>query len=513
MRHRFVISSAIFAIVAAVVLLTSGANVGAARFMMPPRGAIMATVGGPAASPPIAPGFLGLSLEYSAVASYAGPNPAAVNPVLVQLMRNLAPEPDQSPVLRIGGDSTDRTWWPVAGIPRPPGVTFTITPRWLAVVRSLARAIGGRLVLGINLEADSEALSAAEARAIVAQIPPSELAALELGNEPELYAAFRWYRTPDGQGVYGRPAGWEFKTFVQEYSRFATALPHVPLAGPTTGVSQWIRDVPRFLAAEPEVKLVTVHRYPLQRLYTRRDSPKFPTIAHLLAESSSRGLANSVAAYASMAHRRGLTLRVDELNSVACEGKPGVSNVFASALWALDTGFEMARVGVGGVNIHMLPGSAYQPFTVSRSGGRWQSFVEPEYYGLLMFAQAAPPGSQLLHVYSPAEAGVRIWATRAVNATVRIVLINDTAGRRVVAVQAPATPPAATASLEQLLAPSLRARTGVTLGGQSFGSQTNTGLLSGRSTVRSALRIDGDYVVTLPAYSAALLTLTSKRAS
>src|SRR5690242_20138069 len=53
---------------------------------------------------PIPPGFIGFSFEFPAVREYTGPNPHAINPVLVQLIRNLTPR--QAPVLRIGGNST-----------------------------------------------------------------------------------------------------------------------------------------------------------------------------------------------------------------------------------------------------------------------------------------------------------------------------------------------------------------------------------------------------------------------
>ena len=44
-------------------------------------------------------------------------------------------------------------------------------------------------------------------------------------------------------------------------------------------------------------------------------------------------------------------------------GKRGVSDTFASALWVLDTLFNLAAVGVDGVNVHTLPGAAYELFT------------------------------------------------------------------------------------------------------------------------------------------------------
>ena len=44
---------------------------------------------------------------------------------------------------------------------------------------------------------------------------------------------------------------------------------------------------------------------------------------------------------------------------------------------ALDVLFEMADVGVDGVNMHTYPGATYQPFTFTRSRRRWSAFVTP----------------------------------------------------------------------------------------------------------------------------------------
>ena len=86
-----------------------------------PASAATLTVGRGALARPIPAGFLGLSFEFDGLLAYMGEDQNAVNPVLEQLIRDLTP--GQRPVLRIGGDSTDWTWWPVPGVPRPPGVT------------------------------------------------------------------------------------------------------------------------------------------------------------------------------------------------------------------------------------------------------------------------------------------------------------------------------------------------------------------------------------------------------
>jgi hypothetical protein len=462
-----------------------------------PAAATVVTVGTTAISRAIPAGFVGLSLEYSAVPAYAGTDPAALDPAFVQLIRNLAP--GQSPVLRIGGDSTDRTWWPVAGISRPAGVNYTLTPDWLKVVHALATSLQARMILGVNLEADSGAVASAEARALSGAVGAGLLDGIELGNEPELYGIFTW----DGSRVKGRPPGYDFSDFNRDFSRIGATLKGLPLAGPAVGAPEWFRYLGQFLAGEPRVRVVTLHRYPLQLCYVHPDEPNFPMIGNLLSARASRTLADSVARQVALSHARGVPVRIDEMNTISCGDSPGVAKSFASALWALDASFQMARVGVDGINMHSYPGATYELFTFSRAHGGWRAFVEPAYYGLLLFAQAAPPGSRLLGVSG--GRALESWATRAPDGTTRVVVINDGARARTVALRVPAL--AGTATLERLQARSLTAQSGVTLDGQSFGSTTATGLLAGVPRTLSVVPAGHDYVFVVPAASAAFLTL------
>jgi hypothetical protein len=158
--------------------------------------------------------------------------------VLAQLIRNLAP--GQAPVVRIGGDSTDWTWWPVPGVRPAPGLTYRLSPRWIARARALAVSTGARLILGINLQADDTAIAAAEARHLVDGIGRGRIEALEVGNEPELYSALPWYHTRAGVPAFGRPLSYEPTDYATEFGSFARVLPPIPLAGPSTGSNAWI---------------------------------------------------------------------------------------------------------------------------------------------------------------------------------------------------------------------------------------------------------------------------------
>jgi Glycosyl hydrolase family 79 C-terminal beta domain len=496
-RHRLTLAGAL------ATVLAAGAGGGAPATAKPipvARDIATVTVSRVAGGRTIPPGFLGLSLENSAILPYAGSDPSALDPVFLQLVRNLAP--DQSPVLRIGGDSTDWAWVPVQGLTKPNGVRVTLTPQWVAVMHAIAAALNARLIMGVDLEAGSRAAADGEASAFERGIGQPWIEALELGNEPNLYSTLTWYVKPDGVHVYGRPPGYGFSSFLAEFASFATGLPGA-LAGPATGALGWMPLTGQFLAAEPRVRLVTVHAYPVQTCDLPPSSPEFPTIAHLLEPRATTGLADGIAAAVALAHARHLPVRVDEMNTDSCGAAPGISDAFVSALWALDALFEMARVGADGINLHTYPGATYQLFTFRRGRRGWTATVAPEYYGLEMFAQAAPPGSRLADTTITNAQGVEVWATRGRKGHTRVVLINESLDRRTIAVSSSG---AARATLERLRAPRLTSTAGVTLGGQSFGNRTATGRLTGRSSIAVLRSHRGRYLFTLPAESAALVT-------
>jgi hypothetical protein len=519
-RAKTTIATALtlLALGAATWLLTAGGNHARDAARMRPAAAqggdpadptdpstVYATVDGGPSGAPQPEGFLGVSLEYTALDAYTGADADSLDPVFVQLLRNLAPAPGQPLVLRIGGESTDSTWWPVPGITPPAGVRYALTPAWLARAQALASAVPAKLILGVNLAAGRPSLSAAEAAALLRGIGPSHIDAFELGNEPDVYGVFPWYYTGH-HAVYARGGGYDLNSYIGEVKRWGAVLPDLPLAGPAAAELPWLAGLPALVESEPRLRIATVHRYALEGCFTNASSPLYPSVANLLSDRSSAGLAQALVPYVTLAHSYGLQFRVDELNSAAlagCLGRTGVSNTFASALWMLDTLFDMASIGVDGVNVHSLPGAGYELFTFSRaSDGDWQAFVHPDYYGMLMFSQAFPTGARLLPVNAPAGP-VKVWATLAPDGHTRVALINQDSRPHRVELQLP--PTATPAQLEWLHGPSSTATAGVTLGGQTFGAETSTGLLA-PATVQPVSQLLGWYSVDMPAYSAALLT-------
>lgn len=469
---------------------------------------VTASVGPTASGRPQPSGFVGLSMEFNWLHFYTGRNPRALDPVLLGLIRDLVPG-GQRPVLRIGGESTDATWSPIDHQATPLGISYTLTPQWLRIVRALAGDVNARMLLGVNFAADNPGLAAAEGRAYLSAIGRRYIDGLEIGNEPDNYGIFPWYRTDQGRGqwVWARPNTYSPSDYIAEFSRFRAALPSLPVAGPAFAELGWLNGLDRFLSAEPNLSLTTVHRYPLHGCLTNAQQPGYASSANLLADQSSSGLAQAVAASVGVSHAHRVPFRLDEMNSASvasCLGKRGVSGTFASALWVIDTLFNLAAVGVDGVNVHTLPSAAYELFTFRYRRGHWEAFVHPEYYGMLMFVQAFPPGARLLPVSVSPSGPLKVWATRDAHHATRVTLINKDPSHGY-QVQLSAAGLASHGRLERLEAPSIDARGGVNLGGGTFGGETRTGALPAPRT-QPLTPQRGLYTITMPPGSAALLT-------
>ncbi len=498
------------------IILLAGAPVSLAASSPPPSRLDVVSVGTGSPARPLPRSFLGVSLEYNTVTAYEGTSAGSSDPVLAQLIRNLAP--GQTPILRIAGDSTDWTWWPIRGVRRPPGASNSLTPTWLQRAHTLAQATKARLILGINLEANSARIASVEANQLIDGIGRRSIDALEIGNEPQLYPILPWYKTATGQWRFGRPLTYDLADYGAEFASFAAKLPQLPLAGPAIGHS-WLSQLAGFIRTARRLSIVTFHSYAInstgaafrgRNCSTASSDPAHPTPATLLAPFASQGLMRQAGPDIALAHSRHMAFRVDEMNAVTCAGTPGVSDTFASALWVLNALFAMDRAGIDGVNVHSWRGSAGKLFGFSQDHGTWSASVRPEYYGLMMFARAAPAGSTLLPTVQSNGANVEAWSTVAPDHQVRVMLINHSlSAAQSVLVRAPGARGAA--SLERLRAPSVQSTTGVTLAGQSFGSATTTGAPAGPVRAVSLKRQGGAYTVRLPPATATLLIAKSAK--
>ncbi len=451
-------------------------------------------VGAPAAvaETSTAQGFLGISTSLSTITTLSG---SAADPdrPFVHLVRNLSPGAPS--VLRLGGVGTDDSWWPIPGMNER--YLYKLTPGWAADVRAMLTAVGGEGILGVNLESDSQRLASAEVANFDRYVGPSLIDAFELGNEPEFFPV----ALPKGHAPHDYP--YKIAHYGTEFSNIASALGGAALAGPASGAPNWLSHLATILSDLPApLKLVTMHAYPMKNCSHLSQL----SVADFFARSSMQGLADSIHHAVKAAADDGKPLRVDEFNGVSCGGQAGVSNSFGEALWALNMLPALWQAGVQGVNFQTADRGFNQMIDAKHSTSGWNVSVQPEYYGLLTFADAAPAGSHLLHISSPGRADFYQFAVRAPDRSERVVLTNVGSVGRTIGVTASGTH--GTGSLALLSAESLNATSGTTLAGQRLSSRT--GQLTGTpriTQIRPNTR--GVYAVRVPAHVAAILTLST----
>lgn len=440
---------------------------------------------------PIAPDFTGLSYETSQLS-----DPgffSRENAPLAGFHRRLG----SAGILRIGGNTSEfSVWSPTAASIQPtpqalgpdtgrhPAPRRPVTPLAIRNLRGFLELSGWRLIYGLNMGSESPETVAAEA-AYVAGVMGDRLVAVQLCNEPDLFHQ---------NGL--RPADYDYRQFATEWRRYFRAvrrrLPHVAVAGPdTAGNNEWLV---RFADEERhDVAFLTHHYY-------AEGPPTDPsmTIERLL--SPSPRLEAEFNAVAAARRQTGLPFRMAETNSCYQGGKPGVSDTFASALWAADLMYRLARVGASGVNFHGGGYGWYTPVAGTHDNG----FVaRPIYYGMLLFAVAGAGRLVVTELEGAADGSLAAYCLKTGDGTLKVVLLNKSLDRD--ATLTVGVPGVKSASVLRLVAPRPDDTADVTFGGAVVG---NDGAWT--PTVAESLAIHGGSVtLDMPQASGALVTMSA----
>ena len=438
-------------------------------------------------------GSLGLSFEASDLAL-----PAFTSGNLAGYLKTLG-----SSTMRIGGNTVDETFWTSTGETPPSYSIATITPADLTALAGLAKASGWKVILGVDLKHDDPARAADEAAHAVAALG-SSLQAIEIGNEPDLYSQ------------YSGSTAQYFTDFESYVAAITAAAPGVPIEGSDAAGSPTASWQSAFVSAEaakskPDIVELTNHYYPLSDCSSSDD----PTIADLLGTSVRDAETTEADNAVTQAVKLGVPAVIDEGNSVVCEGMPGVSDAYASALWEIDEQLDFAREGVSGDYMHgtvlqcdtgkplfMYYSPLCAPTAADATAGTLAA--QPEYYGLAA-VHAIGTGS-FLTLSNPDWAAVRAYAIRHADGTMTVVLDNvqDPAGNAASTLQLDLGENFDAGSRIDLTASGLSATSGITLGGQSVQS---TGTLP--TPTATPVAVSGSTLtVSVPAGSAALITLT-----
>lgn len=397
------------------------------------------------------------------------------NHVLIQLIKNLGPG-----LLRIGGGTSDEIEW--TGKTRTQATADNVlTTSDIDRLSAFAGAIGWQVLFGLDLGNNDSAAAANEAQYVYNKLG-SNLYALQAGNEPDAYSL---------NGI--RPSGYSY-TYYQDqwlnyYNAVKSMVPQAFFAGPD--VSNNTTFMTSFAENENKnVKLIDGHYY-----ITGPASDPSITYQTLLAVNN--GLSYYLQQYNHESISYNLPYRITETNNFYGGGKPGVSNVFASALWALDMMWTVAENNGQGINFHGGTGLSYSPLIINGS----VITAMPEYYAMLAFKQGAcvkvipatiNSSGYNCSAYASANAD-NTWSITLINKeTTENISFTIQSGKTVSSIQ-----------IARLTAPSVISATGTMFAGSAVNSD---GTFNPVITEQQVINTNS-FVINVPAGSAAVVAV------
>ncbi len=448
----------------------------------------------------IPPSYLGISTEYWTLPLWQT-QPAVLDRVL-SLLRVPG---DGRLILRVGGDSSQRTFW-VSSTRGAPGWAYLLTPRWFAQTRQLVDRTGARLILDLNTITGTLSDAEGLVRAAESRLPRGSIIGFEIGNESDLYLRDYWLDTiehPWADSAVAPPAI-TASDYAKQFVAYGVAVrkiaPGVPLLGPTIGNSLYSAKWIKTLLADPHpgLRVVSGHWYPYSGCAVP-GRPSYPSIAKLMNGTVAARMARGMEPVIRRVHRMGLQFRLTELNSVTCGGLAGVSNTFATALWTPDAMFRLLGAGVDGINVHVREDAINQAFALRRFG----LLARPLLYGMLLFDRTLGPDAQLVRVHLMAHHvhHLDVYAVRVAHDILHVLAIDKGASAVHLDLVLPAT---GEATVQRLLAPSVAARYGVSLDGQWLGRDARW---HGRVSDETIKPNEYGYQLMVPRYSAALMSV------
>jgi hypothetical protein len=346
-------------------------------------------------------GFVGLSYEKSHMTDqfFTGSDAA-----LIAMCRLLGPS-----VVRIGGNSVDRTQWqPTAPPAAMNALSSSIGTADVDGLGDFLDATGWKVIYGLNLKTSTGQLDAAEAKYATGRLGANVMA-FEIGNEPDLY-------------------GETYAVWSAKWASFASAIlgavPKAPLAGPATAGGGVYAAVDLAHDEASVLTLLTQHYY---RGSGKTTSPADVVMAGLV--SPDPGLI-SVLKQLSPAVTSNHTpdgFRLAEANSFFAHGAPGVSDAFGSALWAIDFLFDNAQNGSSGVNFHGggagQDGSGPFIYTPINEANGVVTDAQPIFYGMLLVTSAGT-GPVLATTVDVTNVNFTGYAVSQTDGSTNVVLVN-----------------------------------------------------------------------------------------
>ena len=344
--------------------------------------------------------------------------------------------------LRVGGNSVDTNTLSTSNA----GMHYTRAE--LDSLFLFAQKAGCKILIGLNLK-NSNALSADTEASYVMQYQNSSLFGFEVGNEPDHYP--KKYSYSD----YKR----DFTTY---YNTIRQSNPAAVFTGPACASDFETFTLPFCGEMGDKISMLTQHYYGGQK----NSGTISVQIDSLMSMYKLAHVSEEVRRLASCAKSKGIIFRMSECNSIDHGGQKGVSDSFASALWALDYMYQLASESCAGVNFHGGLAGEYTVF--SRDNGIYRA--RPIAYGILAF-QIGSKGSFIYDTVTNKKINLDSYSVIDSSNNIYTTVINketDTLKKAVINLTVTDTVNSRYYSAEyvKLYSPSLKDTTGVSLGGQ-----------------------------------------------
>ncbi len=401
------------------------------------------------------------------------------NTVLIQLLKNLG-----KGVLRIGGNSSDEIDWG-GDDPGTDTLHRKLTKPDIDRLAAFAKAIKWPVLFGLNLGNSNPAEAANEA-AYVHNGLQSSLYAFQSGNEPDFF------------GNIHRQGKYIYEDYQRDWRGYYNAIkrqvPGAVFAGPDMMPFnlRWLHNFTK--NNHDKVVMLDGHYY-------NNGPASNPAIGLSDVLVPNNKMATYLQGMSVIASSHGLPFRISEGNSIWGQGKPGISNVFASALWALDFMWSVAENKGQGVNFHG-GGVRFVYTPINTANG--VTTAKPLYYAMLAFKYGAV-GNKIIQPRFLNPNPYDNYSVHACvspdNATLVTIINKETAKNFSFTLQLSKT--ASNIQVARLSAPSITAIAGVSFAGStvnSDGSFEPANPEEYRTSQKS-------FTVTVPAGSAAVVTV------
>ena len=259
-------------------------------------------------------------------------------------------------VLRLGGNTSEFGWFkPTPNSPEPEhpqtrevqgepkAQYYAVTAESIQNLAGFLKAAGWTCLYGIGMGTNTPERAATEA-GFVAKTLGDQLQYFQIGNEADLF-----------RNHLRDPRTWGVKAYLEEWLAMARAVaarvPGAKFGMPDVAAAiDWlpqIADQWSSIDNPPHVHRLTHHYY----FGGPATNPEV-NIPNLLKPETMAKVQKNAEIATGAAKKMNVGVRMTEGNTCYRGGKPGVSDVFASALWAADYALLLASSGYSGVNLH-----------------------------------------------------------------------------------------------------------------------------------------------------------------